>query len=454
MVRRASAQTAWSASAPPLFGHEGRTALLLYVAQNGPCYGRAAARAIGLEVAHTSRIITDFVRMGVLRRESGNRNRARLMLDESFFAFAELMALLRGMNGERVVVLGGPTGAPPSDTSRLLSIFGTPNRTRLLVALRAVGSATLNQLNLISGVSQRSGFVALDYLDSHGITKSERVGHQQRIAELDPGFRCHELLSRLLERLGDVFPQIVNAATFLREHVAKVESEQRLTAPAGWYPELMPLGEQAQAAVLYQLGLRGTLPTMALAKATNLTIDSTRSAILSLEAFRLVTQKTFGKGYHKKRWIALNNRHPLSAPIAAYSRDLAARYPAEPFYRLAPEGFSSHAVTPEGTPQLPGLSLRLRVLMAVFEHPGIDVRSLRIRLGEPDARRIKIWIHRLAASELIDCGMEGVRLVAAPNRTFHAAQSLATLVLAMSEFLGFNPSVVEKTDTTSRSGNV
>lgn len=77
-------------SAPSIFGHKDRTAMLRYIARYGPCFGREAARALGIEQAHAARVAADFMRMGIVMREPGPPNKSRLLLDESFLPFLSL----------------------------------------------------------------------------------------------------------------------------------------------------------------------------------------------------------------------------------------------------------------------------------------------------------------------------------------------------------------------------
>ena len=146
----------------------------------------------------------------------------------------------------------------------------------------------------------------------------------------------------------------------------------------------------------------------------------------------------YGSGHTQKRWSTLNPRHPLTLPLIAYARELSKRYASEPLHQMPPSEFPRTADLPEIRPELPGKSTKLRIIMAVFECPGLDVQALRRRTGELDHKRITAWLRKLAAAGLIMLDMNGARVSTAPNREFAAAEALSQLVTAIADFLRFN----------------
>lgn len=343
------------------------------------------------------------------------------------------------LNGQRAIVLPGSLDGSVSMRKRALaSLFGSRNRTRLLIALMANGPASLNRLTAIASIPMRSGASALKHLEATGVARSGRV-NQYRISELNPEFRGYETLKALLVRLGEAFPDIMNAAAIFRGHLESVEIEQRMTVAPGWHPELMPVGDDVQSAVLYALGWRGPLTTMALSKVTGRTINAARSAIVSLGRFGLVVYQIYGSGPTRKRWAALNPSHPLTPAITAYSIALARIFPSPPLNRLPPLDFPSAMYYPEIRPELPGMSTRLRLLMAIFERQEIDVQALRCRSGEMSHKRVTAWLNKFAAAGIINIGRRGALLFAAPNLGFAAYRELKDLVATMASFLRFQP---------------
>lgn len=425
------------AEAPSLFGHPGREAILLYLAKNGPSGIRPMARALEMEQGHSSVLVSQLCRLGVLCRLRGSRGPVEF--NPSFFAFDELQMLFHGMLGQRVIIIRDPRDAPAPNGTQLHSLFFTRNRTRFLIALAVVGSASLQQFALLGPMHPRSVRITADHFDNAGITRSQRMDNW-RVVEFDPSYRYHTLVLGLLRRLAEAFPDIRSTAEFMAQPVDEYAIERGLTAPSQWDADLMPLGDETQARVLYELAHRGPMTTFALSRTIGKSIDSARSAVLSLFNYGLLCQRTVGTGRLRKRWAALNPQHPITAPFAAYVRELVRNCPAETTqHRLPPAGFPHDGPFPQIGKGLPGKSLRLRIILGVFENPhGAMVSELAARLRAPDHRPIKGWLEHFRRAGMIDYGLDGAKLRATPNPRFSASRQLYELVRAMRAHAGDN----------------
>jgi hypothetical protein len=413
-----------------IFGHHAKNKILLTLAQRGALNGRQLAIAAGTHRAHTSAILREFCRMGVLKRQQGARSKVEF--DEDFFAFPELITLVNALGGRRVLAVRDPSCANPPPAAALTKLFGTPDRTRALVGLAAAESANIHRLSTIAAISPRATREVVRHFESQGIIRSRHAGIE-RIVEFETEFAFHDLLLALLLRLGDAFETQVQAARYHRDRAHQRGLELRTAPQSDFRPGLMPLGDPVQAHVLFELGRHGPLVTSALAKLTGKSMNSVRSAAISLQSYQLTVQRTYGKGHVKKRWIALNPMHPLTEPIGAYARDL---FPGEPPpLRMPPDGFPDSCATAAIRSALPGHRLRLATLLAIFASGSIEVPAIARSARERSHKAIRRWVEDLHAHELVDFGPVGARMIAAPNPRFRAASSLETLVAEMRRFV-------------------
>ncbi len=94
-----------------------------------------------------------------------------------------------------------------------MKLFGTPDRTRVLIGLAAAQSANIRRLASIAGISPRAVLEVVRHFESQGVLRSHHV-EIERIVEFDPHFRFQELLLALLWRVCDAFPTLVQAARY------------------------------------------------------------------------------------------------------------------------------------------------------------------------------------------------------------------------------------------------
>lgn len=425
-------QTKHQRRIPLLFGHESRTRILVALAEGGPTFAREMARTIDCDAGHVSKLSCDLIATETIARESGRYS--RLSLNEDFFAFAELAMLLNALAGHRVLLIKEPRVMPAPPAQTLLPLFGTPNRTKILVALVGVGSANIGQLAAVAGVSVRSACAAVEHFEREGILRHERVCNE-RITDFHPGWPYRDLLLALLRRIAEAFPRIARAAEYQRTSTAADVQEKRLGKSQGWVPGLVPLGEAAQATVLYELGRCGPMTSAGLAKAGSISESSANKAIHSLAAYGLVVKKQHGSGHTHKLWAALNPRHPITKALQDYARDVARSYPSQPSFRIPPAGFPDDEQPKPIIRQLPGPTRRIGTLMTVFSQPPIAVSQIARAIGEREHKHVRRWLEDLHGLGMIDYGYHGARLIAMPNERYHSASLLKELVLAIARFL-------------------
>lgn len=402
-----------------LFGFNNRTRYLIGIAQYGPIRSRELGRILDIDSSRLPGFFRDLVRLGVVSRDDVGR----ISLNESYFAFPELSVLLHAMAGRRAIVV-------PDDSAwfqpRRGPLFGTSNRTRVLVALSAAGNCNLKDLSLVAGVHPRTVIGVVKGLARDGILRRERDARNSIVSfeELHPLF---PILRSLLERLQDAYKDIARRA---RGHRRLVEDRARFAETSIDDRATLPIGTPAQAKALIALAQYGTLTAAMLARITGAPERTSQTLSVELSRYGLVVRRTLGTGPLRKTWIRLNESHPVYLPlrrfvIAAYGRAIA-HGPLPP--KQMPR--SVHVKSQ----RLPGHPLRFRIFTETYDAEELDIAAMAKRLRRSDRRPIRRWAEDLAAAGLLDYGAVGNRMFMRAKRDRPAALQLRALAEAMRRF--------------------
>jgi hypothetical protein len=327
--------------------------------------------------------------MGVVVRDAHDRIR----LNESYFAFCELTVMLRALGGERVVVIPSRRAGPVP--RRVPPLFGSPARTRVLVALDALDSANVADLAFTARVSRSTTRAVLAFFVNQRILRFERDARELH-ATFEDAAPVVPVLRALLRRLATADPHLGTRTQLVRTRIAERNAVHEPTR----VNIALPFGTAPQAAALVALARCGPLRTARLAALNTTTPNAVRSAADVLERAGLIVTRVYGRGPTAARWLALNPAHPLTAPLCRY---VAAAVPAAaPAGPLPPRGFPFPR--PCRSRHLPGPPLRTRAFCAAYESGEVSIAELARRLGRRERVRLRRWSEDLRASGLVAYG--------------------------------------------------
>jgi hypothetical protein len=325
-----------------LFGTVHRERVLAVLAR-GPLHVRALAREVGLGERGAWDVVERFRRMGVVAKRDRPGSYVLAALDPRFAAADELRDLLATLHRETALPADRPAwrrgldAAPPGEGG-FAGLFGSPMRTRLLILLALVGETTPERARLL--LRLRRGQTLLDAvrrLHTLGVVRWWHRGNSARIA-LDPQWRAHDALRRVLLRLADASPTIQRAVRTERAE------PHRDHAPE----ERLPFLRHAHARMLLDLRAgplriadfverRGVTRATALATARALeacglvlTATMARHTIVALNTARA----DFG-AWWTLLGVAEPREHPTSRPTLPFSARCAAALPVPVHARVA-----------------------------------------------------------------------------------------------------------------------
>jgi transposase len=408
---------------PRLFGHDARTNYLVGIAMHGPIEGRPLGRLLNVDPARLPELFRHFRTCGVVSRDE----RGSLIVYEDYPAYAELVVFLRALGGERVIVI--PDEAPrQKQWPRSLSLFGTPARTRVLVALAGLGSANIEDLRFAAWCSRSTTRSILRFFEAEGVVRVKREA-PEIVAELDQAFRQARLLLELLNAMGRGVPSIANRVAAVKRDRAAIEGRSSGKSDG---PATLPFGTRVQSRVLLAVA-RGPVSNRVISDETGLSKNTVRATIDALEEYGLIVSTNVGRGAGAARWSTLNDLHPLSAPL----RDFAAAsfVSANSRLELPPKNLPSRRrVTAE---ELPGSrELRSRILFDVLEAKSTSPAAAAKRLRIPRAV-VNKWARDLDSAGLIRYGVRGGRLaLESIDITECDARAAMALISATSRFMG------------------
>jgi DNA-binding MarR family transcriptional regulator len=404
---------------PRLFGHDYRTRYLIGVAMQGPIAGRPLARHLGLDASRMPELFRHFRKAGVVTRDEAGL----LRISEKFAAFSELVILLRALGGERVIVVPD-AGADSSPIPKGCSLFGSPARTRILAVLAASEAISVKDLCHAAWCDRATARSILEFFEQVGCVRITR-DPPLILASLEPRFTYHELLRRLAIRIADGIPAVSKRIEMLRSASAlainKVERESEAA--------LLPFGTAIQSSVLLAASIQpGSIREVSIE--TGVSRNSVRTAADVLERYGLVVTTVLGSGPAATRWIAINQAHPLFAPLVAYSKSLQGR---QLHRRLPPTAIRQKRVT--SFSGLPGSrELRGMILREVYRVGNTTASEVARRLCI-GSHSIKSWARQLHSAGLIYCEPSRGKLLLS-NDVARRSPEFSALIDATSRFVG------------------
>jgi hypothetical protein len=249
-----------------------------------------------------------------------------------------------------------------------------------------------------------------DELQQRGIVVIEPQANE-RIIRLASS-RLTPVLQPLLDRLAT--PQMRRAAAFVRTRAAERNQVRRIPSPVP-----LPIGTEAQAAVLWSLLSYGPGSTAQLARDAERSKHVVRSAIDGLVRADLVVTKTVGAGPGAKRWVGMNQSHPVVPALQMLVAKPAKRGDLPP--AGLPVRRSVHAT------RLPGMPLRTETFVRVTLAGAISIADLAKALRQRFRTPLRGHAAALAAAGLVEYGLVG----GVPTvRALHDGSSRARIALA------------------------
>lgn len=421
----------------PLFGHHLRFLFMLDLALHGPGAAYRVGRAIGTSLHQAFAVATALERCGVVTKARRVGGRFFVDLDDRAFPCGELRRLLLRLapiygvglrRGER----GGGASRPPRvrGDGRSESLFGTPGRTRALLALAAVGEIDQSGLARLSGVGLQSMSNVVAHWERAGVVRGRMSGFK-RMLSLDPAHAAAPELLAVLERL------VASTAPFAdvgRRESARVERASGPSPVAFPFDAaaLVCIGRRPQARVLLALAVHGPARAVDLAAHLGVSEEAVRSTGGSLVRLGLVA-RTVARGRPVDLWFALDPRHPLAPELKAYLDAIARICPAPEFgdARPPPKKFPPRVVASRSRlARLCGYDMRVRTLACVFRRPGCEeaeiARSLRTKGG-----RVGRHLRALALRGHVTFAPERGVMRARLNPGFVAAPELRAMLAAL-----------------------
>ena len=201
---------------PHIFGMGKRDCVLMLLAVNRPLYVREIARAIGSEEKKAAKMVRALLEVGVVVCARGSNGVRYVKLNPDFPAYYELLRLLNVLElhwpqerlgkparrAERLGLRQAPFAVDDESfpTKRYDRLFGSPIRTRVLLAIAAIGDTDVTDLARLLTLESRSTWNTVNHLQREGLIRSTIKG-RRRALELDPDYFAAQALRRLLLRL-------------------------------------------------------------------------------------------------------------------------------------------------------------------------------------------------------------------------------------------------------------
>ncbi len=415
---------------PELFGQQARNRYLVSVAVEGSAPVRAIARRTGLDSGHGFLITKHFKDIGILER---SENVVGL---RSFFAAEELEALLYKLSGSKKhrFFLKNDDYIPAG----LDALLGGRVRTRVLVLLSSIGEMTGKDLARLSNVSHGSVRHAIAHFARERIVNVIKNG-AEKAASLSSDFEAANELRLLTIRIGEQLYDLTALRAMYNEMIEGRARRRLRSNTPDLMERLLPFGYPDQSRALVEIARRDVVNFGELERALGWNQSRTRAAVKSLDAHALVVTQIFGSGPLKKRWLALNPRHPLRAPLRDYAVALCGTRILHDGPR--PIGFPQigQRYKPGEIPAcLIGEETPNRIMLALGRAANLDERSLCRELyatsGVP-RRTVRKWVFRLHGSGLILCKESQGTMMVCINPTLQQIKALGAVLQAANQFL-------------------
>lgn len=198
----------------------------MILAVNGPLYVRQIARAIRSDSRKTFDMVEYLRKAGLVDKRDVPGGRKYVRINQKHPCYAELLPLLRAMEGLRPQLrLKVPktrwylTGGSVDVAATLEFVFQSYPRSTLLLAVAAAGHICLSDVYDLFGLEQVSAWYVADYWQRQGIIKSEYKA-RMRILSLDERCPVFPELARFLQALTALDPDIRIKAEIGREKTA------------------------------------------------------------------------------------------------------------------------------------------------------------------------------------------------------------------------------------------
>lgn len=201
---------------PHIFGMGKRDRVLMTLAVNRPLYINELAAAIGSEEKKTSKMVHALLEVGVVLRTDAEHSARYVTLNTAFPAYWELFRLLNvlefhwpqkrlGKPARRAErkALHNAVFMPdegPFPAKRYDRLFGSPIRTRVLLAIAAIEDTDVTDLWRLLGADKRSVWNTVNHLQRESLIRSTIKGRRRAI-ELNPEYVAARELRQLLKRL-------------------------------------------------------------------------------------------------------------------------------------------------------------------------------------------------------------------------------------------------------------
>jgi hypothetical protein len=386
---------------PALFGQDGRNRFLALLATEGKTRPQLASNILKIDRGQTWRIMEHFRNLGIVEKDVDGIARFA-----SFRGSAALVALLQAMAGARI------ENGPPDEERTVHGVpllFGGRNRTLILTLLSVLGPLSTTNIVKYAKVEFRAASHAVDHLIRERILAVSDDGSGTQLVQFDATSSWHGCLVNLCDKIAsDVLD--VSAVRAFREAtaVARLGSNDSTTLPY-LAERLMPFGLEQQSRALLEIARRDVVTRGHLANSLGWTEYAVRGATVSLERHSLIVKKVEGKGHHRRCWLALDPRHPLTPALRRFAQRLggkqswvgpapAAFPPLGPMYRA---GEIPACLIGEDNPNL----LMVHILRLQSEREADLLKSVR-PYGMP-RRFARKWLHRLHQRGLIDYHRSG-----------------------------------------------
>lgn len=371
---------------PQLFGHDNQNRILCLLAVDGPLTSPEVSRRLNLDRGETWRQLDLLRSRGLVEWTAPGA--ASLA---AFFASDALHALLRKIGDASVGLLPAANDRVPREINLL---FGSERRTTVLCALAVLQPIDVIDLSLLTRIEYSTVVHAVRHF------VRERVVHMHKdrgrtSVELDRDFFAHKQLERLCETVA---PKILKVAA-LKRYRAEIEQERSAAGERSRLPygaeQYLPFGASAQARVLLEIANIDVTTSGRLAKRLGWTHCRLRGAVASLIAHRLVAVKAVGSGPQRKRWLALDPRHPLHDALRQFAADVVG--PMQRFGGNRPARFPEvgRAYRAGEMPLcLIGEEVPNAIMLALLKRASMTPREIAKAIGRP-VHKTLIWLRRM-----------------------------------------------------------
>lgn len=204
--------------APRIFGRGVREHVLVLLNNNGPLQTQQIVDIVGCEEKRVRRTLRHFESLGVTVQRGVKGHRKRWTIDRRFIAYDELRKVLatlrRFWSAPRLDVPAKRFGGPDFRLRRandpaIDNLFGSPARTRVLLAIACGAGQNMEQLANSSAVRYESVVYIVNALERDKLANTTRSGRDRRVqinTQIELGRRLEDLLSAIALhfRLGNL----------------------------------------------------------------------------------------------------------------------------------------------------------------------------------------------------------------------------------------------------------